>query len=111
MTTPTCATLLGGVYKGNGSSCLETNCLGDCCVGIVGDANMDGDPATVADIGDIINQLFGDGTPVKCLPEADADLSGQDHLPPLVPADLTVSDIGDIIDMLFGTGTTLPPCP
>ena len=90
------------------SACGETSC----CVGTVGDANNDGNPEpTVSDIGTIVDNLFITGTPLACLEEADANMSGTIDNPPLDPGDITVSDIGVIVDHLFISGTPLPNCP
>ncbi len=81
-----------------------------CCVGIVGDANMDGNPEpTIGDISVIISNLFISGTPLSCYGEADVNQSGGANPG---AADITIGDISTLIDYLFITGPSLglPNC-
>jgi len=62
---------------------------------------------SVGDIADIVDFLFGLGTPLPCLKEADANQTGGAN--PTIE-NISVGDIGDIVDFLFGSGTPLPAC-
>jgi len=80
-----------------------------CCIGVVGDANYDGqyDP-TIGDVSTVIDFLFINGTPFECFLEADANLSGA---PDPGPEDITIGDVSTLIDFLFITNNPLSPCP
>ena len=95
-----------GTYVPEG---LDGSVTQGCCEGVVGDANgVGGEEPTVSDISTIIDFLFISGSPLPCIGEADANVSG--GVDP-GPADITVSDISVIIDHLFITGAPLAPCP
>jgi len=75
----------------------------------VGNADRTGgETPSVSDISVIIENLFGSGSDIPCIDEADIDLSGGSDPG---PDDITVSDISDLIDNLFGSGAELPQCP
>jgi len=83
-----------------------------CCLGFVGNANMDPtDGVTISDISTMIDNLFISGMPLPCLEEADVNLSGTLENPPLDPADITISDISVLIDYLFITQAPTRHCP
>ncbi len=81
-------------YDGIGDSC--------CCVGLTG--NVDCDPGSSVDIGDVtvmINHLFISLDPLCCFQEANVDLTG-------------IVDMGDLtklLDHLFISLAPLPACP
>jgi len=81
-----------------------------CCVGKIGDANGSGDDMpTIGDISVMIDAKFitgaciesGPGANIRCLGEADANLSGGLH--PTCD-DISIGDISMLIDDLFITG-------
>lgn len=79
-----------------------------CCVGVVGDANGDGqEDATLGDVSALIDYLFINGTAIECLAEADANQSGGTD--PTYD-DLTLGDISVLIDHLFINEPPLLPC-
>ncbi len=86
---------------------------GDCCTGMVGDANgLGGDEPTLGDVSVIIDARFISGTCagiIACLAEADINQSGGSD--PTCD-DLSIGDVSILIDYLFITGPTmiLPTC-
>ncbi len=85
---------------------------GACCLGFVGNANLDvTDAVTIGDISVMIDNLFLTGRPLACLEEADVNLSGVLIDPPLDPLDITIGDISILIDHLFIDRPVLPVCP
>ena len=81
-----------------------------CCVGKIGDANDSGDDMpTIGDISVMIDAKFiagvcitsGPGANIRCLGEADANLSG--GIDPTCD-DISIGDISMLIDDLFITG-------
>ncbi len=87
---------------------------GDCCQGIVGDANGSGDfEPTIGDVSIMIDALFITGSCtglLDCLAEADINQSGG---PNPSCADITIGDVSFLIDYLFITGSagmSLPLC-
>lgn len=77
----------------------------DCCVGRVGDANMNGvDEPTIGDINALIDHLYIHQIPLPCWDEADVNFSG----------DITISDISILVDYIYIHGpdaVELPDCP
>jgi photosystem II stability/assembly factor-like uncharacterized protein len=83
--------------------------LGDCCSGIVGDANYNGGyEPTIGDVSTLIDMLFISRNPVECLAEADVNQSG--NTTPTIN-DITIGDVSTLIDHLFISGTPLAECP
>jgi hypothetical protein len=81
---------------------------GDCCQGIVGDANGDGSyEPTISDISVIIDHLFISGDALTCYLEADVNQSGGITAE---AKDITIGDISVLIDHLFISGIALPEC-
>ena len=81
---------------------------GNCCTGLVGDANLlGGDEPTIGDVSVLIDNLFINGTPVACVAEADINQSGGANP---TPDDITIGDISVLIDHLFISGIALPAC-
>jgi hypothetical protein len=85
---------------------------GNCCQGIVGDANGSGDPEpTIGDVSMMIDALFITGSCtglIECLAEADVNQSGGAD-----PScgDVTIGDVSMVIDYLFITGSDLMSLP
>ncbi len=96
---------------------VDCTCLdpyGPCCIGIVGNANLDpAEQVTIGDISVMIDAKFITGTCdgiLHCLTEADVNLTGM-----ATPDcdDITIGDISTLIDHLFISGPTvllLPDC-
>ena len=85
---------------------------GACCVGFVGNANMDPtDAMTIGDISVMIDHLFINEVPLECLEEADVNLSGVLLNPPLDETDITIGDISVMIDHLFLAQDPVSVCP
>ncbi len=83
-----------------------------CCLGFVGNANMDPtDAVTIGDISVLIDNLFISGVPLNCLEEADVNRSGTLLDPPLGPEDITIGDISILIDHLFVSQLAVSLCP
>ena len=88
---------------------LDLDIAGNCCEGIVGDANYDrAYEPTISDISIMIDMLFISGDPLQCYAEADANLSG--GIEP-TREDITIGDVSVLIDHLFISGIPLPECP
>ncbi len=90
------------------ADCTCLNPYGPCCIGIVGNANLDpGEQVTIGDISVMIDAKFISGTCVgilECFTEADVNLSGM-----ATPDcdDITIGDISTLIDHLFISGPTV----
>jgi len=85
---------------------------GACCLGFVGNANMDPtDAVTISDISVMVDNRFISGTPLPCLEEADVNRSGTYDNPPLDPDDITISDISILIAHLFIGQQATAICP
>ena len=90
-----------------------------CCLGRVGNANGEGgDEPTIGDVSLLIDGAFVSASvdpllvPPACIEEADINLSGLAHWPPVYD-DITIGDISALIDALFITAdlSLLPDCP
>ncbi|MEW5796844.1 MAG: PKD domain-containing protein [Candidatus Zixiibacteriota bacterium] len=80
----------------------------NCCEGIVGDANGDGQyEPTIGDVTMLITHLFVSGIPLDCYLEADVNQSGGLEASSL---DLTIGDITELIDYLFITNDPVSEC-
>ncbi len=92
-------------------TCQEPYPLRSCCIGKIGNANCspDSESPTIGDISVMIDAKFitgsciesGPGANIRCIAEADANLSGGAS-PTCV--DITIGDISMLIDCLFITG-------
>ena len=74
----------------------------NCCVGMVGDLNGDGEDADPVDLSYLVDYLFSDGMPPSCHDEADLNQDGSAADP---------VDLSYLVDYLFAGVNTLPACP
>ena len=72
--------------------------LGSCCQGIRGDANGDGDDATILDLTFLVDFIFRGGVPASCSDEADFNSDGESA---------TILDLTFLVDFIFRGG--VPP--
>jgi hypothetical protein len=90
--------------------------VGACCIGRVGDANMEGDYPDEVTLGDImllvdVKFVSGDCSKLPCIAEADVNQDGGTD--PTCEDHVTLGDIMTLVDFLFITGpenATLPDC-
>jgi hypothetical protein len=90
----------GGIYKGDGTSCIDDPC--SCCIGIRG--NVDGDPDDIVDISDLVylvDYMFSDGPAPPCPNEADIDPNEA----------VDISDLVYLVDYMFSGGPPPADCP
>jgi hypothetical protein len=97
---------------------IDQNCdgLDPCCIGRVGDANVEGDYPDEVTLGDIMLMVdakfvSGDCSKLKCVPEADVNQDG--GAVPSCDDHVTLGDIMYLVDFLFISGpenSTLPEC-
>jgi hypothetical protein len=98
------------------SQVFSLHIAGGCCVGRVGDANMQGeypDEVTLGDIMLLVDAKFisGDCNKLPCLTEADVTQDGGTD--PTCEGNVTLADIMTLVDFLFITGpdmAVLPEC-
>jgi hypothetical protein len=82
--------------------------IGGCCVGRVGDVNMQGgDEPSIGGVAMLIDHLFLTRVALNCVAEADVNQSGG---PDPTLDDVTIGDVTFLINYLFIGGGELPAC-